>query len=84
MSQSMLITCYSDVDWAGSPYDRKSTGGFAIYLGNNLVSWSVRKQPTVSRSITEAEYNAVANAIAEIMWIQILLKEIGIQCPSAV
>jgi histone deacetylase 1/2 len=80
---SMLISGFSDADWAGSIDDRRFTGGFAIFLGSNLVSWSARKQPTVSRSSTEAEYKAVANATAEIMWIQTLLKEIGIHAPKA-
>jgi hypothetical protein len=47
------------------------------------VSWSAQKQPTVSRSSTEAEYKIVANTIAEIMWIQILLQELGIKTPQA-
>jgi hypothetical protein len=79
----MLISGFSDADWAGSIDDRRSTGGFAIFQGSNLVSWSAHKQATVSRSSTEAEYKVVANATAEIMWIQTLLKEIGIQAPPA-
>jgi hypothetical protein len=51
-----------------------------VFLETNLVSWSARKQPTVSRSSTEAEYKIVANATAKVMWIQMLLMEIGIQC----
>jgi hypothetical protein len=47
------------------------------------VSWSAQKQPTVSRSSTEAEYKVVANTIAEMMWIQILLQELGIKTPQA-
>jgi histone deacetylase 1/2 len=57
--------------------------GFSDSDWANLISWSARKQATVSRSSTEAEYKAIANATAEIMWIQILLKEIGVHAPPA-
>lgn len=81
-SQSMLVSAFSDADWAGCVDDRRSTSGFAVFLGSNLISWSARKQATVSRSSTEAEYKALANATAEVIWVQTLLKELGIQCPS--
>ena len=80
-SESMLVSAFSDADWAGCVDDRRSTGGFAVFLGSNLVSWTARKQPSVSRSSTEAEYKALANATAELLWIQKLLIEIGIHHP---
>lgn len=44
-----------------------------MLLGDNLVSWSARKQATVSRSSTEAEYESLANATTEMIWVQKLL-----------
>jgi histone deacetylase 1/2 len=81
-SRSMLVSSFSDADWAGCVDDRRSTGGFAVFLGENLISWTARKQPTVSRSSTEAEYKALANATAEMIWVQKLLTELGISHPS--
>jgi histone deacetylase 1/2 len=74
----MMVSAFSDADWASFVDDRRSTGGFAMFLGSNLVSWSARKQATVSRSSTEAEYKTLANATAKMMWVQKLLIELGI------
>ena len=77
------LTVYTDADWAGCPDTRKSTSGFAVYLGSNLVSWSSKRQNTVSRSSAEAEYRAVANAVAECCWLRQLLGELRALVPKA-
>ncbi|KAJ9550336.1 hypothetical protein OSB04_014381 [Centaurea solstitialis] len=67
---------YSDADWARCLETRRSTYGYSIFLGRNLVSWTAKKQPTISRSSCESEYRAMANTAAELIWITHLLKEL--------
>jgi len=74
----LIVSAFSDADWAGCRDDRRSTGGFAVLLGSNVTSWSARKQPTVSRSSSEAEYKSMANATAEMIWVEQLLEELGV------
>jgi hypothetical protein len=76
------IIAYSDADWAGCPDTQRSTSGYCIYLGSALVSWSSKRQATVPRSSAEAGYRAVANAVAECIWLRQLLGELYIDIPS--
>ncbi|XP_021997220.1 uncharacterized mitochondrial protein AtMg00810-like [Helianthus annuus] len=73
---SPSIIGYSDADWAHCLDTRRSTYGYSIFLGGNLVFWSAKKQPTVSRSSCEFEYQAMANTAAELVWITHLLREL--------
>nr|GEY72061.1 ribonuclease H-like domain-containing protein [Tanacetum cinerariifolium] len=67
---------YTDADWAGCPYSRMSTLGYCVFLGDNLLSWSAKRQHTLSRSSAEAEYHGVANVVAETAWLRNLLREL--------
>ncbi|KAI3776873.1 hypothetical protein L1987_46663 [Smallanthus sonchifolius] len=75
-SSALPIRAYTDADWAGCPDTRRSTSGYCVYLGNNLISWSSKRQSTISRSSAEAESRGVANVVAEICWLRNLLLEL--------
>ncbi|GJZ32442.1 ribonuclease H-like domain-containing protein [Tanacetum coccineum] len=75
-SSTTDLVAYSDADWAGCPTTRHSTLGYCVFLGNNLLSWSSKRQLTLSRSSAEAEYRGVASAVAETCWLRNLLREL--------
>ncbi|XP_071683292.1 uncharacterized mitochondrial protein AtMg00810-like [Lolium perenne] len=78
-STSIDLVAYSDADWEGCSDTRRSTSGYCVYLGSSLVSWSSKRQPTVSRSSAEAEYRTAANIVADCTWLRQLLFELS--CP---
>jgi hypothetical protein len=78
----MELVIYSDADCAGCPDTRRSTSGYDVFLGANLISWSSKRQNTVSRSSAEAEYHAVVNAIVEVSCLRQLLTELHVPLPK--
>ncbi|GJY90382.1 ribonuclease H-like domain-containing protein [Tanacetum coccineum] len=78
------LIAYSDADWAGCPTTRRSTSGYCVFLGNNLLSWSSKRQPTLSRSSAEGEYCGVGNAVVRTCWNPgYLLRELHTPLSSA-
>ncbi|XP_068649549.1 uncharacterized protein [Aristolochia californica] len=72
---------YSDADYAECMMDRRSTSGYRCFVGGNLISWKSKKQTVVARSSAEAEYQAMAHTISELMWIKSVLLEFGFTLP---
>lgn len=77
-STPMTLHAFSDADWAGNKDDYTSTGAYIVYLGKQPISWASRKQKSVARSTTEAEYRSVADTAAELRWVLSLAKELGV------
>nr|GEU57350.1 ribonuclease H-like domain-containing protein [Tanacetum cinerariifolium] len=69
-SSTTSLVAYSDVDWAGCPTTRRSTSGYCVFLGNNLLLWSAKRQPKLSRFSAEAAYRGVANVVVETCWLR--------------
>ncbi|GKE17633.1 ribonuclease H-like domain-containing protein [Tanacetum coccineum] len=74
----IFLTAYSDADWAKYIVTRKSVIGYCVFLNNSLVSWKSKKQNTLSKSLTEAEYKALALVTSEVIWILKFLKHFKI------
>ncbi|WVZ80056.1 hypothetical protein U9M48_027567 [Paspalum notatum var. saurae] len=75
---SLSLRGFSDADHAGCRIDHKSTSGTCQLLGTSLVSWSSRKQASVSLSTTEAEYIAAASCCSQLLWMKATLSDFGL------
>ena len=56
--------------------DRRSTSGYCVFIGGNLVSWKGKKPDVVPRSSAEVEYRAIVLATCELIWLRHLLQEL--------
>ncbi|XP_014496675.1 uncharacterized protein LOC106758250 [Vigna radiata var. radiata] len=77
-TSSLQLKAFNDSDWAGCIDTRRSITSFSVYLGDSLISWRSKKQPTVSRSSSEAEYRALATTTCELQWLTYLLDDLYI------
>jgi hypothetical protein len=74
----LQVEYYTDADWAGSLQDRRSTSGYCSFVGGNLVTWRSKKQSVVARSTAEAEFRSMAHGVCEVLWLRIMLMELGL------
>ena len=74
-----------DADWASDVDDRRSTTGFAFMVQKEgaAISWNSKKQPTAAISSSEAEYQAMAAAVQEVLYLRSLLEEMGVKSEGA-
>ncbi|GAU26487.1 hypothetical protein TSUD_294560 [Trifolium subterraneum] len=75
---SLQLSGFSDADWGGCPDNRRSITGYCFFLGKSLICWKSKKQLTVSKSSSEAEYRALASATCEMQWLTYLLIDLQI------
>ncbi|KAK4342722.1 hypothetical protein RND71_038538 [Anisodus tanguticus] len=78
-SSTSTLVSYTDADRGGCPDTRRSTSGYCMFLGNNLISWFAKRQSTLSHSSAKAEYRGVANVVFESCWLRNLFLEL--HCP---
>ena len=81
---SLTLQAYSDAERAGDPTDRRSTTGYYFLLGDSLFSWCSKKQFVIVHSSTEAEYRALADTTAKLLWLRWLFQDLGIDCATTV
>jgi hypothetical protein len=56
-----------------------------VKVNGSIVSWSCKKQKTVSTSTAEAEYVGISSVGKEILWTRSLLSELGFeQCEPSI
>jgi hypothetical protein len=53
----LRVNGYTDADWARNTTDRRSTSGYFMFVGGNLVTWRSKKQKVVALSSVEAEFD---------------------------
>lgn len=79
---NFALSVYTDSDYAGDRNDRKSTSGFAAFLGESLISWNSSKQNVVTLSSCEAEYLAIGFGAREALWLRAFLGELKLEQES--
>jgi len=77
--KALSIKIYTDVEYARSIVDRKSTTGYCMFLGGNLVTWRSKKQNVVARSSVEAELRVMAEGFCKLLLMKIILDDLKIK-----
>ncbi|WVZ21124.1 hypothetical protein V8G54_008446 [Vigna mungo] len=81
-TSTIQLKAFYDSDWATCPDTCRSVTRFTVYLGNSLISWRSKKQLTVSRSSSEAEYRSLASTVCELQWLTYMLHDLHVDYTS--
>jgi hypothetical protein len=77
--QKITIQGYSDSDWVSDKATGRSTRGFLVYLGENLMNWKSKRHRSVATSTTCAEVEALYHGVLDSEWIRNFLNELGMR-----
>ncbi|MBW0466040.1 hypothetical protein O181_005755 [Austropuccinia psidii MF-1] len=72
------VQSYCNTDWGNCHQARRSVTGFIVMFNGCLVIWKTRKQPTVSLSTAEAEYKALTDLSAKLLWLRQFIQELAL------
>nr|GFA92712.1 retrovirus-related Pol polyprotein from transposon TNT 1-94 [Tanacetum cinerariifolium] len=75
---SVSLTRFTDADHAGCQDTRRSMSGSVQFLGERLISWSLKRKKSAAISSTEAKYIALSGCCAQILWMRSQLSDYGL------
>nr|GEX17042.1 putative RNA-directed DNA polymerase [Tanacetum cinerariifolium] len=78
-NENLKVRRYTDADWAGNKIDCKSQAGYFTFVEGNLVTWRSKKQNVLALSSAEAEFRGTTKEICELLWLRMLLTELGFE-----
>ena len=73
-----------DATWGSDKADGKSVTGYILYFMGVPIAWRSKKQKVVALSSTEAEYNALADMVKEVLYVKQLLEEVDIEVDTPI
>lgn len=75
----LLLEAYINANYVGSIINKRSTIGYCIFFGDNLITWRRKKQNVISRSSVKSEFQVMAQGVCKLLWIKRTLKYIKIK-----
>lgn len=71
-----LLVRYTDLDWVEDLKTCRSTSGYLFNIGSGVISWSSKKQSTISLSSYKAEYIMQTQVTKKTIWLQSIFSQL--------